>query len=110
MHSRSRVKGASIVFAETPETCLMRLYSPYFGQSAWFQNYHAEKIPSAIERYNNEIKRVFGVLEEVLSKQEYLVGDKVTVADLSFIPWNAGVVNWLIPDIDLEKNYPALAR
>ena len=53
---------------------------------------------------------MFGVLEEVLSKQEYLVGDKVTVADLSFIPWNAGVVNWLIPDIDLEKNYPALAR
>jgi len=83
---------------------------PYFGQASWFQNYHAEKIPSAIERYQNEINRVFGVLESVLSKQKYLVGDKVTVADLSFIPWNSAVVHWLIPDVDLEKNYPALAR
>ena len=89
---------------------LRRWYRPYFGQAAWFQNYHQEKIPSAIERYNNEIKRVFGVLDGVLAKQKYLVGDKVTIADLSFIPWNAGVVNWLIPDIDIEKNYPALAR
>jgi len=53
---------------------------------------------------------VFGVLDGVLSKQKYLVGDKVTIADLSFIPWNAGVVNRLIPDIDIEKNYSALAR
>ena len=53
---------------------------------------------------------MFEVLDGVLSKQEYLAGDKVTIADLSFIPWNVGVVNRLIPDIDLEKNYPALAR
>ena len=89
---------------------LRRRCSPYFGQSAWFQRFHSEKLPSAIERYNNEIKRVFGVLDEVLSKQKYLVEDKVTVADLSFIPWNAIVVNSLIPDIDIETSYPALAR
>jgi len=83
---------------------------PYFGQSAWFQHFHAEKIPSVVERYNNEIKRVFGVLESVLSKQKYLVGDKVTIADLSFIPWNSAVVNWLIPDIGIEENYPGFAR
>lgn len=83
---------------------------PYFGQSAWFKNFHAEKLPSAIERYDNEIKRVFGVLDGVLSKQKYLVGDKLTIADLSFIPWNNGVVSWLIPDIDIDKNYPNLAR
>ena len=76
----------------------------------WFQKAHPEKIPSAIERYNNEIKRVFGVLDAVLSKQKYLVGDKVTIADLSFVPWNTGVITWLIPDIDIEKNYPGLAR
>ncbi len=59
--------------------------SPYFGQYAWFTNYHAEKIPSAIERYKNEILRVFGVLESVLSKQSWLVGGKYTIADLSFV-------------------------
>ena len=88
----------------------MRRYSLYFGQAVWFEKSHPEKIPSAIERYNNEIKRVFGVLDAVLSNQKYLVGDKVTVADLSFIPWNAGVITWLLPDLDIEKNYPALAR
>ena len=90
--------------------CLRRQYSPYFGQFAWFQNFHAEKLPSAIERYNNEIKRVFGVLDGVLSKQKYLVGDRVTIADLSFILWNVIILTWLIPDFDIETNYPALAR
>ena len=58
---------------------------PYFGQAAWFANWHPEKLPSAIERYKKEILRVFGVLESVLSKQEWLAGDKATIADLSFI-------------------------
>ncbi|EKM48891.1 uncharacterized protein PHACADRAFT_214611 [Phanerochaete carnosa HHB-10118-sp] len=60
---------------------------PYFGQAAHFMRYHSEQLPSAQERYNNEVKRVFGVLESVLSKREWLVGGKVTIADLSFIPW-----------------------
>lgn len=88
----------------------MRQCSPYFGQASWFQHYHSEKIPSAIERFGNEMRRVFGVLDSVLSKQKYLVGDKVTIADLSFIPWNVGALTRLIPEIDVEKNYPALAR
>lgn len=32
---------------------------PYFGQAVWFLKYHSEKIPSAIERYTEETKRVF---------------------------------------------------
>ena len=43
------------------------------------------RIPLAIERYQKEILRVFGVLESVLSKQEWLVGGKYTIADLSFV-------------------------
>ena len=76
----------------------------------WFQKVHPEKLPTAIERCNNEIKRVFGALDGVFSRQKYLAGDKVTIADLLFIPWNAAAVNRLIPGIDIEKNYPALAR
>ena len=60
---------------------------PYYGQAAHFLRYHSEHIPSAIERYQKEILRVFGVLENVLSKQEWLVGGKLTIADLSFIPY-----------------------
>lgn len=59
---------------------------PYYGQLGWFAFFHEEKIPSAIERYKNEVKRVIGVLDGVLSKQPWLVGGKPTIADLSFIP------------------------
>jgi glutathione S-transferase len=84
---------------------------PYFGQSAWFQFYHKEKVPSAVERYNNEIRRVLGVLDGVLSKQEYLVGGKVTIADLSFIPWNeAASTRILGTDFDFDKEFPAAAK
>ncbi|KAI9640844.1 glutathione S- transferase, nitrogen catabolite repression regulator [Ciborinia camelliae] len=63
---------------------------PYYGQASWFQHLHPEKIPSAIDRYFNEINRVNGVLEGVLAKKEsqWLVGDKMTFADLAFMPWN----------------------
>ena len=70
---------------------------------------HPEKIPSAIERYQKEVIRVLGVLESVLSKQEWLVGGKCTIADLSFIPWNRGAINTLVKDLcDVEKDLPHL--
>jgi glutathione S-transferase len=49
-----------------------------------------DKLPGPIERYNDEVKRVLGVLELHLSKPEnkgYLVGGRYTIADLSFIAW-----------------------
>lgn len=63
---------------------------PYYGQCSWFQHLHPEKIQSAVDRYANEIKRVIGVLESVLAKKEsqWLVGDKMTFADMAFVPWN----------------------
>lgn len=60
---------------------------PYFGQYSWFKMFHHEKIPSAVERYKNEIERVFGVLDGVLSKQEWLVAGKPTVADFAFVQY-----------------------
>ncbi len=51
--------------------------------------FHPEKFPSAVERYQKEILRVVGVLNDVLSKQGWLVGDKCTVADLCLIPYVA---------------------
>ena len=60
--------------------------SPYFGQAGWFAFFNPEKIPSAIERYQKEVLRVLGVLEEVLAMNRYLVGGRMSVADISFIP------------------------
>lgn len=65
---------------------------PYYGQCGVFQHLWPEKIPSVIERYANEIKRVLGVLEIVLSAKpadaQWLVGSKMTFADMAFVPWN----------------------
>lgn len=61
---------------------------PYFGQAAWFNVLHSEKVPSAIARYNAELKRILGVLELSLEGKEWLVGDNFTFADLAFAPWN----------------------
>lgn len=61
---------------------------PYYGQCAWFNVLHPEKLPSAQERYNNEVKRVLGVLEKCLTGKQWLVGDKCTFADLAFVTWN----------------------
>ncbi len=54
---------------------------------------------------NIQIDRVISVLDSVLAKQEYIVGEKVTIADLAFIPWNVIAVDRLIPgtSVDLSK-------
>jgi glutathione S-transferase len=80
---------------------------PYFGQAQWFMYYHPEKLPTAIKRYQEEIRRVLGVLDNVLSKQEWLVGDKCTIADLSFIKYTDYAVTKLLgPDFDFAAEYP----
>lgn len=55
----------------------------------WFRVYHPEKVQSAIDRYDNEAYRVVGVLNSHLEKQgsTYLTGEKVTYADIMFVPW-----------------------
>lgn len=85
---------------------------PYYGQAAWFARSHPEKIPSAVERYQAEIIRVLGVLESVLSKQEWLVGGKYTIADLSFLLWNDLAVNMFIrgyKNFNFEQDFPHVA-
>ena len=59
--------------------------APFYGQAFYFTNFHSEKLPSAVERYRSEIVRVCGVLDGVLAKREWLVGNKPSVADLSFV-------------------------
>ncbi|KAI0745446.1 glutathione S-transferase [Earliella scabrosa] len=86
---------------------------PYFGQAGYFLLFSPEKIPSVITRYQKEILRVLGVLDGVLSERRWLVGDKCSAADLSFITWNDGAFTALVKDFegfDLEKDFPAVHR
>jgi len=60
---------------------------PMFGQYNHFANYSVEKIPYAIERYANEVKRLHRVLDKRLAQSEYLAGPDYSMADIINFPW-----------------------
>jgi len=63
---------------------------PMLGQAHHFRNYAAEKIQYAIDRYTNEARRLFGVLDHRLSADRFLAGDEYTIADIASFPWVRG--------------------
>jgi GSH-dependent disulfide-bond oxidoreductase len=60
---------------------------PMFGQYNHFANYAPEKLPYAIERYTNEVRRLHRVLDKRLSDAEYLAGSEYSIADIATFPW-----------------------
>jgi GST-like protein len=60
---------------------------PMFGQYNHFANYATEKLPYAIERYTNEVKRLHRVLDKRLADAEYLAGSEYSMADIITFPW-----------------------
>jgi GSH-dependent disulfide-bond oxidoreductase len=60
---------------------------PMFGQFGHFNAYAPEKIPYAIERYGNEVKRLHGVLDKRLAQVEWLAGNEYSMADIITYPW-----------------------
>jgi len=80
---------------------------PYFGQAVWFTLYHPEKLPSAVDRYVNEIRRVSGVLDRVLQDKEFLVGGKFSYADAAFVTGYAIMFLWA-DRFNLETEFPHL--
>ncbi|MGH7052503.1 MAG: glutathione binding-like protein [Stellaceae bacterium] len=60
---------------------------PMFGQWNHFAAYAVEKIPYAIERYTNEVKRLHRVLEHRLKDSPYLAGEEYSIADIATFPW-----------------------
>ena len=59
---------------------------PMMGQANVFYRYFPEKIQAAIDRYQNEGRRLFEVLDGRLKKQEYLAGD-YSIADMATWAW-----------------------
>jgi GST-like protein len=78
---------------------------PMMGQLNVFKRYFPETIPAAIERYERESYRLFGVMESQLAKSAYLAGDDYTIADMAAWPW---VTSHKWPDLSLD-DYPRLA-
>ena len=59
---------------------------PMQGQANVFYRYFPEKIPAAIERYQKETKRLYGVLDRHLADNEYLAND-FSIADIANWSW-----------------------
>jgi GSH-dependent disulfide-bond oxidoreductase len=61
---------------------------PMAGQNGHFLLYAPEKIAYAIERYGNEVNRLYGVLDGQLARTgAYVAGDSYTIADMAIFPW-----------------------
>jgi GST-like protein len=59
---------------------------PMSGQAGHFRTYAKEKVPYAIDRYTNEVHRLFGVLDHRLGEAEFLAG-AYSIADIASYPW-----------------------
>jgi GSH-dependent disulfide-bond oxidoreductase len=59
---------------------------PMAGQCHHFRNYAPEKIPYGIDRYTNEVNRLYGVMNTRLATREFLAG-AYSIADMASYPW-----------------------
>ncbi|KAI9348498.1 glutathione S-transferase [Obelidium mucronatum] len=64
---------------------------PMQGQAGHFNKFAPEKVPYAIKRYNDEVSRLYSVMERHLSQgpREYLAGGKYSIADICSFGWVA---------------------
>ncbi len=60
---------------------------PMLGQAHHFRIYAPEKLPYAIDRYTNEARRLYGVMDRRLAKSRYLGGPAYSIADIAVFPW-----------------------
>jgi GSH-dependent disulfide-bond oxidoreductase len=77
---------------------------PMLGQNHHFRLYAPEKLEYAINRYTNEAKRMYGVIDRRLAQSRYLGGDDYSIADIATFPW---LRNWKNQGIELS-DYPHL--
>jgi len=78
---------------------------PMAGQVHHFRNYAPEQIDYAIERYTNEVGRLYRVMDQRLGEVEYLAGE-YSIADMACWPWVKG---WEKQGQDIEAT-PNLKR
>jgi GST-like protein len=79
---------------------------PMLGQAHHFRIYAPEKIEYAINRYSNEAKRLYGVIDKQLSTHPWLAGDSYSIADMATFPW---LRSWQNQGVELD-DYPNLKR
>ena len=66
----------------------MSAVGPMLGRAHYFLKYNAGKAPFAEEWFSAEAKRIYGVLDGLLAKHEFMCGD-YSIVDIATFPWIA---------------------
>ena len=78
---------------------------PMAGQLHHFKNYAVETLTYAIDRYTNEMNRLYGVMNTRLKDREFVAG-KYSIADMAIVGWANG---WQRHGQDIEE-FPHFKR
>jgi GST-like protein len=78
---------------------------PTADQCDHFRHYASEKVSYAVDRYTDEVARLFGVLNKRLEGREYLAG-AYSIADIASFSWARA---WRRLGQDIEK-FPSVAQ
>ncbi len=79
---------------------------PMLGQNHHFRLYAPEKLPYAIDRYTNEARRLYSVIDRQLAQSRFIAGRDYSIADMAIFPW---LRNWKNQGIELS-DYPHLEK
>ncbi|MDP2411808.1 MAG: glutathione S-transferase N-terminal domain-containing protein [Pseudolabrys sp.] len=78
---------------------------PMAGQVHHFRNYAVETLTYAINRYVNEVNRLYGVMNKRLADRDFIAG-KYSIADMALVGWVNG---WANQGQDINE-FPHLKR
>jgi GST-like protein len=69
---------------------------PMFGQVGYFRKFEGKEIsdPRVLQRYVDESKRLFGILDEHLRGRQWMLGDDYTIADIAIIGMVRNFINF----------------
>jgi GSH-dependent disulfide-bond oxidoreductase len=84
----------------------MASVGPMMGQAGYFLRSAPEPQPHAIDRFQSEVRRIFGVIETRLTDVEFLAGD-YSIADIATYPWIVASSPFVGIELD---TYPAMQR
>ena len=88
---------------ESLRLLLTRILVRRFGSSAITLSVQCT---SAMHLYILEIRQVSGVLDRVLANRDWLVGDRISYADLAFVLWQNATKNMLLDECYDENKFP----
>ena len=78
---------------------------PMLGQAHHFRAYAPDKIDYAINRYTNEARRLYGVVDKRLTDRPFFAGE-YSIADMAIFPW---LRSWERQGVNID-DYPHLKR